>query len=167
MTITHKQLVEAAYRWVLKRGSCGIAFKELVTISSEIPDVIGFGAWGHSVLIECKVSRADFFKDRHKPFRISGRGMGKFRLFCVPAGLIKVNELPEKWGLLQVNADGKAVAILDTTRLHDHGIRTHAHEVNENSERAIMYSALRRLFIRGYMKEIYKKAPPITEYLNE
>lgn len=151
--LTHKKLVEVAYRWALKRGSCGIAFKELVTTSGEIPDVIGFGACGHSVLIECKVSRADFFKDKHKPFRITGRGMGKYRLFCAPEGLIKVNELPEKWGLLEVRDDGKAVAVINSPRLHENGFHTHSHEVNEASERAIMYSALRRLFIRGCFKE--------------
>lgn len=168
MAYTHKQLVEAAYRWVLKNGSCGIAFKELVTTSSEIPDVIGFGGWGHSVLIECKVSRADFFKDRQKPFRITGHGMGKYRLFCVPAGLIKTTELPEKWGLLEVRDDGKAVAVLNPTRMRDaDGFPTHAHEVNEASERAVMYSALRRLFIRGFVKEIYKEAPNIGEYINK
>lgn len=165
MIFTHKQLVEVAYRWVLKRGSCGVAFKELVTSGGEIPDVIGFGSGSHSVLIECKASRADFFKDRQKPFRITGRGLGKFRLFCVPAGLIKANELPEKWGLLEVGSDGKAVAVINSTRLCEDDLYTHSHEVNELSERAIMYSALRRLFIRGYIKEIYKEVP--TEYLNQ
>ena len=166
--LTHKQLVEAAYKWVLKRGSCGVAFKELVTTSSEIPDVIGFGGWGHSVLIECKVSRSDFFADRQKPFRISGRGMGKYRLFCTPVGLIKPSELPEKWGLLEVRDDGKAVAVIDTTRMRDDdGIQLNTHEVNEASERAIMYSALRRLFIRGFLKEIYKPAPEIPNIVNE
>jgi hypothetical protein len=45
--MTHKQLVDVAYRWVLNNTSCGVAFKELNSLSSrETPDVIGFGSWG-------------------------------------------------------------------------------------------------------------------------
>lgn len=64
----HRKLVESAYKWVLKNCSCGVAFKELVTnaCNGECPDVIGFGAWGHSVLIECKTSRQDFKADAKK-----------------------------------------------------------------------------------------------------
>ena len=70
--LTHKTLVDVAYRWVLANASCGVAFKELNTASSsEIPDVIGFGAWGRSVLIEVKMSRSDFFADAKKSFRKS------------------------------------------------------------------------------------------------
>src|ERR1700743_1391059 len=109
--LTHSELVQIAYRWVLKNGSCGVAFKELVTLgSNEIPDVIGFGAWEHSVLIECKVSRSDFLADKHKSFRKEPHlGMGNQRFYCCPTGLIKVEELPEGWGLIYVNEKGKAI----------------------------------------------------------
>lgn len=103
--MTHKQLVEIAYRWVLKNGSVGIAFKELKSLSNEIPDVIGFGGW-HSILIECKVSRSDFLSDKKKPHR--AKGMGDWRFYCCPKGLIKVSELPEKWGLIYVDEKRKA-----------------------------------------------------------
>lgn len=163
MKLTHKQLVDVAYRWVLKNGSCGVAFKELVTTSSEIPDVIAFGSGDHSILIECKTSRSDFFADRHKPFRITGHGMGKFRFYCAPVGLIKPDELPEKWGLLEVNEDLKAVATVNTLKMRDaQYFYTHTHEVNDVSERAIMYSVLRRLFVRGLTNEIYKKSEELT-----
>jgi hypothetical protein len=60
--MTHKEIVDKAYTWVLKNSSCGIAFKEFYSAAcnGEYPDVIGFGAWGHSIVIECKVSRSDF-----------------------------------------------------------------------------------------------------------
>jgi len=45
-----------------------VAFKELKTAGIEIPDVIGFGS-GFSIVIECKVSRADFLQDKKKPHR--------------------------------------------------------------------------------------------------
>jgi hypothetical protein len=63
---THKELVEIAYKWILKNGSVGVAVKELYSLASEIPDVIGFGGW-ESVVIECKASRSDFLADKKKP----------------------------------------------------------------------------------------------------
>lgn len=69
--MTHSELIEIGYRWLLKHTSCGVAFKELRAIcpNGEIPDVIGFGGFGHSVLIEVKISRADFLADKKKIFR--------------------------------------------------------------------------------------------------
>lgn len=101
---THKDLVNIAYRWLLKNCSCGIAFKELESSGSqEIPDVIGFGAWGHSVLVEVKITRSDFLCDKRKPFRINpDEGMGKQRFYLCPHGLIKKEELPAGWGLVYV-----------------------------------------------------------------
>jgi len=45
---THKDLIPIAYKWVLKRGSCGVAFKELNTHASngEYPDVLASVALG-------------------------------------------------------------------------------------------------------------------------
>ena len=91
MTFTHSELVEIAYKWVLKNAHCGVAFKELVTTAMETPDVIGFGGHRYSVLIECKASRADFLKDKKKPFRANPEiGMGKLRYYCCPKGLFLI-----------------------------------------------------------------------------
>ena len=69
--------------------------------SGETPDVIGWKGRCRSVLIECKVSRADFLADREKPFRKDpSLGMGCERFYLTPAGLIRPAELPGKWGLL-------------------------------------------------------------------
>lgn len=154
--LTHKDLVNAAYRWCSKNASCGVVFKELYSISGEIPDVIGFGGWGHSVLIECKTSRSDFFAEFKKPHRINGRGMGKYRLFCVPTGLIKESELPEKWGLIYVNDSMKTTAIVNPFRQpYPEKFTWSFNDFDSDSERHIMYSALRRLHLRGHTKEIY------------
>ncbi|MEN5133450.1 hypothetical protein, partial [Elizabethkingia anophelis] len=104
---SHKDLVEIGYRWVIKK--CGFAFKELTCINNEIADVIGFNSNGTFVL-EAKTSKADFLKDKKKSFRKdSSIGMGDWRFFIVPKGLIKVTELPEMWGLIEVNEKGKAI----------------------------------------------------------
>jgi len=102
---THKKLVEIAYRWLLNNGGVGVAFKELKSSADEIPDVIGFDSW-HSILIEVKVSRSDFLSDKKKSHR--SKGMGNWRFYCCPSGMIKKEELPPKWGLIYVNEKGKA-----------------------------------------------------------
>lgn len=160
MIHTHDDLVKIAHRWVLKNGSCGVAFKELTTGSSnEIPDVIGFGAWKHSVLVECKVSRSDFLSDRKKPFRINpSLGMGLLRYYCCPTGLIKPEELPEGWGLIYVNEKGKARLVYAPNIPNLEYPTTsfaYRHERNIEAEMGVMYSALRRLHLRGSIESIY------------
>ena len=101
--MTHKELVERAVIWLQGRGGCTFAFSEFSTSAWETPDAIGFTSW-RSVIVECKVTRADFFKDRKKPFRRRPQmGMGVERYFMVPANLVTVEEVPEKWGLLYVH----------------------------------------------------------------
>lgn len=57
------------------------------------------------MLVECKISRADFFIDQAKPFRRkSNIGMGCERFYLVPSGLLRSDELPEGWGLLELRA---------------------------------------------------------------
>lgn len=55
-----------------------------------------------SFVIETKISRQDFKADAKKAFRTNGRGVGKYRYYACPAGLIQPDELPEKWGLIYI-----------------------------------------------------------------
>ena len=66
--MTHAQLVERAVRW-LRAYRCGVVLSEQACVSGEMPDAIGWKRASHSVLVECKVTRADFLADRGKPFR--------------------------------------------------------------------------------------------------
>ena len=67
-----------------------------------MPDAIGWKQACHSVLVECKVTRADFLVDRAKPCRLRPeRGVGSERFYLTLPGLIGVDELPEGWGLLE------------------------------------------------------------------
>lgn len=152
---THKELVEIGYQWLLKNGSCGIAFKELSTIATEIPDVIGFASGGYSALIEVKVSRSDFLADKKKVFRQHPElGMGTQRFYLCPKGVINVKDLPKGWGLIWVDEKGKAKCIhknyLGTTD------KMRGFKKNVKAEQTLMYSALRRLFLRGRFEEIYQ-----------
>ena len=60
--MTHARLVEMAERW-LRRSRCGIVLSEQGCSSGEMPDAIGWKGKNHSIVIECKISRADFLAD--------------------------------------------------------------------------------------------------------
>jgi len=99
--MTHAQLVERAVRW-LRRYRCGVVLSEQACVSGEMPDAIGWKQACHSVLVECKVTRADFLADRGKPFRLRPeKGVGSERFYLTPPALVKIEELPPGWGLLE------------------------------------------------------------------
>lgn len=100
--MTHAQLVEKAISW-LRSYRCGVVLSEQACISGEMPDAIGWKRANHSVLVECKISRADFLADRAKPFRADSAagGLGCERYYLAPAKLVAVEELPTGWGLLE------------------------------------------------------------------
>ena len=85
---------------------------ELCTWNSENTDVWGLGNFNDSVVIEVKVSHSDFMADRKKWCRSEeaeqkGLQAGRLRWYLCPEGIIKKDELPDKWGLLYW--DGKRV----------------------------------------------------------
>lgn len=103
--MTHAQLVEKAIRW-LRRYRCSVVLSEQACVSGEMPDAIGWKQASHSVLVECKVTRADFLADRAKPFRQKPeKGVGSERFYLSPPGMIRIEELPVGWGLLELRRD--------------------------------------------------------------
>lgn len=150
--MTHNQLVDIAHKWALRKSGCGAAYKEVKTYAtSEIPDVIAFGGWGRSVMIECKVSRADFRRDALK---CHSKPMGRFRFYCVPVGLIGIDELPTGYGLIEVNDKGKVYFVFNPfddyigvppAYAKDSGLRHKGHDVDYSVDRNFMYSILRRM----------------------
>lgn len=97
-------------------GSCCKKYKyvavELCTWASEMTDVWGLGNFNDSVVIEVKTSHSDFMADQKKLCRTEERekqhyNAGRLRWYLCPEGVIKPEELPDKWGLLYW--DGKKV----------------------------------------------------------
>jgi hypothetical protein len=87
----------------LRRYRCGVVLSEQACVSGEMPDAIGWKKACHSVLVECKVSRADFLADREKAFRQKPEtGVGCERYYLAAKGLIRPEDLPAGWGLLEV-----------------------------------------------------------------
>jgi hypothetical protein len=138
--MTHAQLVEKAVHW-LRRYRCGVVLSEQASISGEMPDAIGWKRACHSVLVECKVTRSDFLADRAKPFRVKPEdGVGCERFYLVPAELVRREELPAGWGLLECRGGKIGMAVSSSKNLRSAtGFR---YEMN------LLLASLRRVEVR-------------------
>jgi hypothetical protein len=121
---THAELVERAARWLRnsavvyagihwsdgrprrQNARCGVVLTEHVSSAGEFPDVIGwFGGGRFSVVVEAKSTIADFRGDRRKPSRrYPQMGAGTYRYYLTRPGLVSLDQLPLRWGLLEVYA---------------------------------------------------------------
>ncbi len=111
--MTHDELCDRAVRWLLKTKRCRLVLREVVSYAGEIPDAIGWQAGtGFSFLVECKASRGDFLRDQKKWSRDprNCHSMGQMRFYMAPPGLLRPDELPEGWGLLEVH--GRRVRVV-------------------------------------------------------
>jgi hypothetical protein len=138
----HAQLVTRAAAWLRHRYGCGIVLSEQYCATGEVPDVIAWKASCQSVLVECKVSRADFLADAHKAFRVKPEeGLGSKRLYMAPAGMIAATELPKYWGLLECK--GREVELVVKPGKVD--LRTPAGLMKEMN---LLLASLRRVEVR-------------------
>lgn len=142
MSMTHTECVEAAAQYIGKR--CPVTLPEFFSWNAELPDVIGFNR-DRSLLVECKVSRSDFLSDKKKHFRIfPDQGMGDYRYYCCPKGMIKKEELPEGWGLLYVYPSGHVRQIVESQW----------HDKNLKAEHYLLFYYARRANFAGVHKSI-------------
>ncbi|HUA15357.1 MAG TPA: hypothetical protein VMG31_08660 [Verrucomicrobiae bacterium] len=138
--MTHAQMVERAVRW-LRSYRCGVVLSEQACASGEMPDAIGWKQACHSVLVECKVTRADFLADRAKPFRQKPeKGVGSERFYLTPPGLLTPDELPSGWGLLELRR-GR----IDMLRASAKNLRT---ATGFRYEMNLLLASLRRVEVR-------------------
>lgn len=115
--MTHEQLVARAVAWLRNARRCRVVVWERNTNCWEQPDALGWNAQGDSTLVECKASRADFFRDAAKPFRKNPTlGVGSYRFYMVASGLVAPNEVPDGWGLLECH--GRAVRVAKAAAHH-------------------------------------------------
>lgn len=142
-TLTHAELCQIAERWLRRSVGCGCAVSEMVSFASETPDAIGWKS-GFSYLVEAKTSRADFFADRKKHFRQQPElGMGMYRYFITEPGLLKPDELPDRWGLLETT--GKRVRVVHGLPAKSYDSKNEwNHDHSVRSEMILLTSALRR-----------------------
>jgi len=151
--MTHDDMIKLGVKWLQKpyaniasygHSSMSVIVTELAT-GMEIPDVLGFASnRGETVLIEAKVSRSDFMADLKKPFRnpiCPHQGMGDQRWYIAPKGVILVELLPPRWGLLEYNEVERKLTVAKRCELFL--------EKNFRNEQRILCSAMCRLKISG------------------
>jgi len=138
--MTHAQLVQRAVAW-LRHDRCGIVLSEQACASGEMPDAIGWKGACRSVVIECKISRADFLADLQKPFRQKPElGLGCERFYLTPAGLLRGDKLPTGWGLLE--CQGRSIRMVRQSAKNLRSARGFRHEMN------LLLASLRRVEVR-------------------
>jgi hypothetical protein len=140
MFMTHQRLVAFAVAW-LRSYRCGVVLSEQSCASGETPDAIGWKRACHSVIVECKISRADFLADREKPFRQKHNlAMGCERFYLTARGLLSISELPAEWGLLELR--GREVEMVRASEKNLRSARGFRSEMN------LLLASLRRVEVR-------------------
>ena len=140
--VQHTLLVRKAVEWLRHAYRCGIILSEQYCATGEIPDAIGWKGQCRSVVVECKVSRADFLMDARKDFRLRPElGLGCERLYMAPAGIIAPQELPPWWGLLEYSRKQVQLAVKPARR----DLRTPAGMMKEMN---LLLASLRRVEVR-------------------
>lgn len=137
--MTHDDLVIRGVKWFKNNQNSEMRFPiilpEYKCYANSIPDVIGLNHHSTAV-IECKVSRADYFADNNKGHRHYRTQLGNYRYYLVPIGLINIDEVNEGWGLLYCHEHKITIEKesqyfpIDTTRPQEY---------------QVMYSIIRRL----------------------
>lgn len=103
----HGELADIVASYLMTAGRMRIVCKEMYSKLKEVPDIYAIDRIG-TYMIEVKVSHKDFWADAKKPFRQRPKeGLGRFRYYACPAGMIKQSELPPKWGLIYVHPEGE------------------------------------------------------------
>jgi hypothetical protein len=120
--VTHADLIEAACAWLRGSMYCKPVLAGVAS-TQEIPDAIGWSSRSKnygSIVVECKVSASDFYRDKakHTKFRHPGNGltlngkgrvkqllaagyervpagpsMGNFRYFLMPMNMLGAREV--------------------------------------------------------------------------
>ena len=140
--VQHAMLVQKAVEWLRGSYRCGIILSEQSCATGEVPDAIGWKGQCRSVVVECKVSRADFLVDAHKEFRLQPElGLGCERLYLAPEGMIRAEELPLHWGLLEYSKRSVRLVVKPARK----NLRT---EVGLMKEMNLLLASLRRVEVR-------------------
>lgn len=153
--MTHDELVAVGARWLRKRKHPVVLCDVHTSVTDELPDVIAWTNGGHSTVVECKTSRADFLRDEKKQFRsAAAAGMGRERFFFLSSAFVAVEELPDGWGLLLPSARGGVVVSAKSRVFASYDAK---------GERALLVSAVRRV-TEGWGRRIFGEiAPPLVD----
>lgn len=138
-TFTHRELCYKAARYLKNKSllpfhKCQYVFCELERYG-ESPDALGFASGSGTQLIEVKISRSDFLSDKNKRWRKKPEiGLGSYRSYLCPEGLINEKDLPDNWGLLWVNENGDITEVVKAIK----------QPCNHNLELHVLMNIMRR-----------------------
>ncbi len=106
----YNDLVKLAEEWLRESSSldtkpylnsCGAVISGSGNSATEKPYAIGFTS-GISILIECKLNHSDFAVGKRKTVHLDSGDMGDYKFYLIPKGLVKTDNIPAKYGLLEV-----------------------------------------------------------------
>lgn len=105
-------------------------------------------------MVEVKVSRSDFLADKRKKFRGNPKpGVGDWRFYLSPEGVVNEEDLPEGWGLLHYK-NGKVFKVCGVPHRAKWG-KSYPFLSNKEVEVSMLTSALRRVKLRGNFGDVY------------
>lgn len=148
-SMTHTELIERSMKWLRNTRKHVVVLCEIGSDGQELPDVIGWRHRGTCTVIECKVSRSDFNRDRKKPFRANG-GMGNARFYATPPGLLLLHEVPVCWGLIEVGP--KVIRVVRESGRFE--------QRNTRGETACLISAVQRV-TEGWGRKVFGEISPV------
>jgi hypothetical protein len=159
--MTHDQLVTLAAAWLRKKKRVAVVLQDVrCMMTSEQPDVIGWGNAGFSVLVEVKASPGDLLRDADKTFRKAPeRGMGYTRWYAFEKGFLESypssrNHIPGSWGIVEIDEKGRAKELHKPSPFH---VR------NERDERVLLVQAVRKATEGWGRKTFGEIAPPMLD----
>jgi hypothetical protein len=135
-------------RWQKRQGFAVVATEIVVSATKEQADIIGFRS-NCSCILEAKASRSDFLADAKKPHRATG-GLGVYRFYIAPPGVIEIEDLPPRWGLLHAVGNEVIEVVRPTGNLWQPFGSTvgdwprFQHEPDWAAERGVLFSIARR-----------------------
>lgn len=92
--------------------------------------------------------------ERAKKFRTNhALGMGDWRFFLSPKGIIQVEDLPDGWGLLWT--EGKRILPIHGVPGNSLWCTAAPFQANKKAETQLLAQALRRVAIRGHFSDVY------------
>ena len=140
--MTHEALRKRAVQWLTNTQRCSVVLSEIVTSCSEVPDAVGWRNW-FSMVVECKVSRSDYFAQKNKNHVLAGRGVGQHGYILCPKGMLTVEDLDGTgYGLMEIADEHGNIRVKLPPLLR---------EPCREDEITMLVSALRRVRAREFL----------------
>ncbi len=170
--MSHTEITQHVVDFLFEMGY-RIVCKEMHSRVTEVPDIYAVDKVG-SLVIEVKSTRKDFLADQKKQFRQRPtEGLGTFRYYASYEGIINIEDLPPKWGLMWVDANGVVTVVRGKSFVHRLDDSPYWFQTNIENEYWALYSLVRKAVSWGvgdngdwkYNKEDFEEKAAYEEAL--